>query len=200
MTELIVATRNKGKLLEIEAILRVHGLRLFALGDWPGAPVTSETGSTFRDNAVFKAVDAARFTGRPAIADDSGLCVDALDGAPGVLSARYGGPGLDDVGRYELLLQAMRDVPGPHRGARFVCAVALAMPDGSVRTAFGELPGVIAEGPRGTGGFGYDPVLFLPDRGCTVAELPEEVKNAISHRAAALRAIAPHVRALAVPD
>lgn len=197
MTEVVVATRNRGKLAEIGAILRIPGLKLIALGDWHGAPVTDETGATFRDNAVLKAIDAARFTGRPALADDSGLCVDALAGAPGLLSARYGGPGLDDVGRYELLLRAMLDVPESQRSARFVCAAALAMPDGEVHTAYGELPGAIAMSPSGAGGFGYDPVFFLPEMDCTLAELPEEVKNEISHRAAALRAIAPRVRALA---
>ncbi|OPZ63847.1 MAG: dITP/XTP pyrophosphatase [Firmicutes bacterium ADurb.Bin506] len=200
MRRLVVATRNRGKLVEIEAIMRIDGLCLSALGDWPAAPTTQETGSTFLENAMLKAMDAARFTGLPAIADDSGLCVDALDGAPGVLSARFGGPGLDDVGRYELLLNTMRDVPEPQRGARFVCAVALAMPDGKVHTATGELRGSIAISPRGAGGFGYDPVFFLPDRGCTVAELPEEVKNAVSHRATALRAIAPYVRVLVNSD
>ena len=194
--KLVVATRNRGKLAEIAAILDMEGLRLLSLADWPGAPDTEESGATFRENAVLKAVNAARFTGLPALADDSGLCVDALGGAPGVMSASYGGPDLDDEGRYRLLLEAMRNVPDSQRSAKFVCVAALAMPSGEMRTALGELHGMIAREPMGDGGFGYDPVFFLPHRGCTLAQLPAEEKNVLSHRAIAVRAIVPHVREL----
>lgn len=196
MKNLVLATRNRGKLVEIRDLLDIPDVKLTSLADWAGAPNTDESGATFEENAVLKAVDAAKFTGQIALADDSGLCVDALGGAPGVLSARYGGPGLDDVGRYRALLEALRDVPDAERGARFVCVVALAKPDGEVHTEYGEIEGVIAREPAGSSGFGYDPVFFVPKMGCTVAQLSTVSKNEVSHRAIAIRKAAPIIRGL----
>ena len=144
-----------------------------------------ETGTTFEENSLLKAKAVMEASGLPAIADDSGLCVDALGGAPGVYSARYGGPELDDTGRYRLLLENMKGQP---RGARFVSVITCCFPNGDVLTARGECPGTIAFAPMGEGGFGYDPVFFLPKLKKTFAQLTPEEKNAISHRGLALRA------------
>jgi len=182
--EVVVATSNAGKLQEIREILadlplRIRGLDEFAAIDFP------EEGAEYEPNAVAKAVTAARSTGRPALADDSGLEVDGLGGAPGPLSARYGGPGLSDRERAAYLLERLADCDGPGRGARFVCVAALAFPDGDVVTARGECPGRILRAPRGAGGFGYDPV-FEVSEGVAMAELATARKNEISHRARAL--------------
>ena len=145
-----------------------------------------ETGATFEENAFLKARAVMEASGLPAIADDSGLCVDALNGAPGVYSARYGGPGLDDVGRYRLLLENMRGQLD--RRCRFVSAICCCFPNGDVIAARGECPGTIAFAPMGEGGFGYDPVFFIPGLKKTFAQLSPEEKNAISHRGKALEA------------
>jgi XTP/dITP diphosphohydrolase len=177
--EVVVATSNAGKQQEIREILadlslRIRGLDEFAAIDFP------EEGAEYEANAVAK-----RSTGRPALADDSGLEVDGLGGAPGPLSARYGGPGLSDRERAAALLEALADCDGPGRNARFVCVAALALPDGDVVTARGECPGRILAAPRGAGGFGYDPI-FEVSEGLAMAELPAARKNRISHRARAL--------------
>jgi XTP/dITP diphosphohydrolase len=189
--QLVAATRNPGKLAEIRGLLSRLDVTVRALDDYPGAPEPEETGAAFRENAVIKAVAAASFTGEVAVADDSGLVVDALGGAPGVMSARYGGSGLSDQGRYERLLAEMERVPDAERTARFACVVAVALPDGSVSSAEGVVEGAIARAPRGTGGFGYDPVFFIPELGMTFGELPPATKNSMSHRARALAGAEP---------
>ena len=215
MTELLVATTNPHKLGEIAAILAPLGVRVVGLADVPiprgtgvspvrdHAPVRSaadlpepiEDADTFATNAAIKARHYAARTGRVCLADDSGLEVDALGGAPGVRSARYAGVGADRVARdranNDKLIHMLEDVPDHERTARFVCAMCLAAPSGEIlATSRGELAGVITDQPRGAHGFGYDPLLELPD-GRTGAELSPDEKNARSHRAAAARAIAP---------
>jgi len=158
------------------------------LGEWPDATLPEETADTYAGNALLKARAAASLTGCVVLADDSGLEVDALGGAPGLRSARYGGPGLDDAGRVRLLLDALRAVPAAERTARFRCVIALIEPDGRERLVEGTVEGCIAEAPRGKGGFGYDPVFFYPPLGRTLAELTEEEKARVSHRAHAVAA------------
>lgn len=189
--QLVAATRNSGKLREISDLLSRLDVTVRALGDYPGAPEPEETGATFFENAVIKAVATASYTGEVAVADDSGLVVDALGGAPGVMSARYGGNGASDQGRYEKLLAEMEHVPDADRTARFVCVVAVASPDGSVSSSEGVVEGAIARAPRGTGGFGYDPVFLIPELGLTFGELPAVAKNGMSHRARALAGAEP---------
>ena len=191
MCRLVVATRNRGKLAEIRELLSRLDVTVEALDDYPGAPDPEETGATFRENAVIKAVAAASFTGEVAVADDSGLVVDALGGAPGVMSARYGGNGASDQEKYEKLLAEMEGVRDAERAARFVCAVAVASPDGSVSSAEGVVEGSITRAPCGTGGFGYDPVFLIPELGMTFGELPTAAKNTMSHRARALAGAEP---------
>lgn len=147
-----------------------------------------ETGETFEDNARLKAEGYCAASGLPTLADDSGIVVDALDGAPGVRSAHYGGSGLSDEGRVELLLRELRGVPDEKRTARFVCVIAIAAPGAPTQLVRGEVEGRIAHTPRGSNGFGYDPVFLLPARGLTTAELPSAEKHAVSHRGVAARA------------
>jgi XTP/dITP diphosphohydrolase len=180
--KLLVATHNRGKIREYRELLADLPLQVTYL-DAEGITVeVVETGATFHDNALLKATSYARLTGLWTWADDSGLEVDALAGRPGVLSARYGGPGLSDRDRYLKLLGELAGVPDHERTARFHCVVAIALPDGRTGTADGAVEGVILRAPRGEQGFGYDPVFYVPDRQSTMAELPSEVKNAISHR------------------
>ncbi|MBI3977342.1 MAG: RdgB/HAM1 family non-canonical purine NTP pyrophosphatase [Chloroflexi bacterium] len=187
--QLLIATRNPGKLAEFRSLLAGIPFDLVSLADCGIAEECPETGATFSENAISKAVCYAERSGLKTLADDSGLVVDALGGEPGVYSARYGGPGLDDVGRYRYLLRRLEGVPGPQRTAQFRACIAVASPDGSFWWSEGACHGIIADAPRGTFGFGYDPVFYLPDRGMTMAELPPEVKNSISHRAMAARAV-----------
>jgi XTP/dITP diphosphohydrolase len=154
-----------------------------------------ETGETFAANARAKAMHVTAETGLAALADDSGLVVDALGGAPGVYSARYGGPDASDTDRYTLLLDALKDVSPEARAARFVAAIALSLPDGAVIDAEGRLEGAIADAPRGANGFGYDPIFLIGDTGRTLAELADDEKNGISHRARALAALRPRLQA-----
>lgn len=192
---LLVATHNKGKVAEYADILgdtQIDWLTLDEAGVTHDVP---ETGETFLDNALLKAVAYARQTGLLTLADDSGLEVDALGGQPGVRTARYGGVGLSTVDRYRLLLNNMNEVPARQRTARFRCAIVLAAPDGGILgTAEGSCEGVIAFEPAGEGGFGYDPVFFVPELGMTMAQLPANVKHRISHRGRAGQAIAPLLR------
>lgn len=192
----VVATANRGKLAEIEALLDGCGIELVLQGEL-GVEPADETAPTFVENALIKARHASTRSGLPAIADDSGLCVDALDGAPGVRSARYGGVETDDRRNIERLLEALKDVPPERRGARFQCVVvALQHPeDPAPLIATGKWAGVIASTPAGAHGFGYDPVFVDPATGCTAAELPPDRKNRISHRGAALRELARLLRA-----
>lgn len=184
---LLVATRNAGKLREVRA--HVRALEVVSLDGVPPVPEVEETDDTLEGNARLKALAAARATGLWTVADDSGLFVDALGGAPGVRSARYA-PGTD-ADRVEALLRAMDRVPDGARGAAFRCVLALASPEGEVRLARGECRGEILHAPRGTNGFGYDPVFLVPELGRTMAELTLDEKGRISHRARALEALEP---------
>lgn len=195
---LILATRNAHKIRELGAILSAAGLAFDLVGAdaYPEVPDVKETGTTFAENALLKARTLARATGVPAIADDSGLCVDILGGAPGIFSARWSGRHGDDKANLDLLLAQLADIEHPHRTAHFACAAALALPDGTERVVEGRLPGTLRHEPSGTGGFGYDPILQPDGDTRTCAELSPEEKNAISHRGQAFRALAPVIREL----
>ena len=188
--KIVLATRNQGKIEEIRSLLEGEegrgGIEISSLKDYPAVPEIAEDGSTFSENARKKALTVAQLTGQIAVADDSGIEVDALGGAPGVYSARFAGEGASDSANIKKLLDLLRDIPPEKRGARFVCVMALATPDGEVSLVDGECRGVIAMEERGTAGFGYDPVFIVPGYGETFAELGSEVKNRISHRARAL--------------
>jgi XTP/dITP diphosphohydrolase len=186
--KLLVATHNLGKVREYGQLLAGLPLDVTYLDAEGITQEVEEIGQTFAENAVLKATVYAQTSGLWTWADDSGLEVDALDGAPGIYSARYGGPGLNDADRYRRLLDALTGVAWERRPARFRCVVALATPGGDVQTADGVCEGIIAFGPAGDNGFGYDPVFYLPDRGLTMAQLPEEEKHVISHRGRAARA------------
>lgn len=181
----VLASHNKKKMAEMRAILSELGVEILSQADVGVDIEPEETGTTFEENARIKAEAIMQATGLPAIADDSGLVVDALNGEPGVYSARYGGEGLDDTGRWQLLLKNMEGKE--NRVCRFVSVICCAFPDGSQLMTRGECHGVVAEGPRGEGGFGYDPVFWLPEKGKSMAELSPEEKNSISHRGNALR-------------
>ena len=181
----VLATHNPGKLREMGEILKDFGIEVVSPKDLGITVDVEETGSTFAENAMLKAKAICKAADLPAIADDSGLCVDALNGAPGVYSARSGGEGLDDRGRYMLLLSSLRGAPT--RAAHFACAVACAFPNGDTLTAEGRCDGSIAYAPLGEGGFGYDPVFLLPGTGKTFGQLTQEEKSAVSHRGRALR-------------
>ncbi|NEC14381.1 RdgB/HAM1 family non-canonical purine NTP pyrophosphatase [Streptomyces sp. SID8014] len=198
MTRLILATRNAGKLTELRAILADAGLthELVGADAYPQIPDVKETGVTFAENALLKAHALARATGLPAVADDSGLCVEVLGGAPGIFSARWAGRHGDDQANLDLLLAQLSDIADPHRAAHFACAAALALPDGTERVVEGRLTGTLRHVPAGEHGFGYDPVLQPDGETRTCAELTPAEKNAISHRGKAFRALAPVVREL----
>ena len=200
MSRLVLATRNAHKVGELQAILADAGVDVSLVALPEGAPHVVEDGLSFAANALKKARSAALATGLPSIADDSGLCVDALSGMPGVFSARWAGSHGDDAANLGLVLDQVADLADEHRGASFVCAAALVLPSGEERVAEGRLTGVLAREPRGTGGFGYDPA-FVPDgHGRTTAEMSAEEKNAISHRGVAFRELAPAIRELVVHD
>ena len=184
--KLVLASKNKKKLVEMNDILSHLGIEVCSEAEAGVDVDVEETGTTFEENSLLKAKAVMEASGLPAIADDSGLCVDALDGAPGVYSARYGGEGLDDVQRYQLLLENMRgQMP---RTARFVSVITCCFPNGDALSARGECEGTIAFAPMGEGGFGYDPVFFVPELKKTFSQLSAEEKNAISHRGKALEA------------
>ncbi|MFI1152445.1 RdgB/HAM1 family non-canonical purine NTP pyrophosphatase [Streptomyces sp. NPDC020817] len=197
-SRLILATRNAGKIAELHAILSDAGLphELVGADAYPQVPDVKETGVSFAENALLKAHALARATGLPAIADDSGLCVDVLNGAPGIFSARWAGKHGDDRANLDLLLAQLGDIADEHRGAHFACAAALALPDGTERVVEGRLLGTLRHAPAGTGGFGYDPILQVEGDTRTCAELTPAEKNAISHRGQAFRALLPFIRAL----
>jgi XTP/dITP diphosphohydrolase len=223
----VLATRNAAKLRELARILSAEDrgaqIRLVGLDEFPGAPDVPETGAAFEENALLKARAIADYTGLPAVADDSGLCVDALNGMPGVLSARWAGGHGDDQANLELVLAQVADVPDARLGARFVCAAALVAPGALLSLSFpggpippdpprggttppsppgarewvvtGQVEGRLIRAPRGSGGFGYDPI-FVPDGfGQTTAEMTAEAKDAISHRGRAFRALTPFITA-----
>lgn len=189
----VLASQNQHKLAEMQAILSAHGVEVVLQGDLGLHVDVEETGTTFAENALLKARAVMEASGLPAIADDSGVCVDALNGAPGVYSARYGGPGLDDEGRYRLLLENMRGASS--RTAHFTSAIACVFPNGDVIEAEGVCPGSIGFAPVGDGGFDYDPVFFLPQLRKTYAQLTPEEKAAVSHRGKALAAFDEKLRA-----
>ncbi|MFE5625587.1 RdgB/HAM1 family non-canonical purine NTP pyrophosphatase [Streptomyces virginiae] len=197
-SRLILATRNAGKVSELRAILSDAGLPhgLVGADAYPEIPDVKETGVTFAENALLKAHALARATGLPAVADDSGLCVDVLHGAPGIFSARWAGRHGDDQANLDLLLAQLGDIADENRGAHFACAAALALPDGTERVVEGRLLGTLRHTPAGTGGFGYDPILQPLGESRTCAELTPAEKNAISHRGQAFRALVPFIRAL----
>jgi len=189
--KIVLATRNPGKLAELRRILAPYDVELVGLDEVPDAGEIAETGATFAENAMIKAREVARVSGLVAIADDSGLTVDALNGMPGVLSARWSGRHGDDSANLELVLGQIADVPDGRRGAAFVCAAAAAAPDGREVVVEQELTGSLLREGRGTNGFGYDPI-FVPDgESRTTAEMAPEEKDAISHRGKAFRALAP---------
>ena len=194
MNRILLASNNPGKVREVAAILADHDVGQFEILPQSAyaIPEADETGLTFVENAILKARNAARHAGLPAIADDSGLAVDALGGAPGVISARYAGPGADDAANNAKLLEALRDVPDDQLSARFLCVMVYLRhaEDPCPLIAQGAWEGVILREPRGNGGFGYDPLFYVPDQGRASAELPPEVKNRLSHRGQALRALA----------
>jgi XTP/dITP diphosphohydrolase len=185
--EIVLATRNKKKVEEIKRITEGMAVTIFTLDDFPGCPEVEEDGATFEENAVKKAVTVARFARKPALADDSGLEVNALSGAPGTYSARYAGPDAHDSKNTEKLLSEMRLLAKKDRKARFICSIALAIPDGNVRTFNGYCEGSIGTEPRGDNGFGYDPVFFPEGYGRTFAEMSAEEKDSLSHRGKAIR-------------
>ncbi|WNI15691.1 RdgB/HAM1 family non-canonical purine NTP pyrophosphatase [Actinacidiphila sp. ITFR-21] len=189
---LVLATRNAHKLAELRVILAGTGLDVELVGAdaYPAIPDVKETGVTFAENALLKARTLAQATGLPAVADDSGLCVDVLGGAPGVFSARWAGRHGDDAANLALLLAQLGDIDAPHRGAHFTCAAALALPDGTEHVTEGQLRGTLRHTPAGTHGFGYDPVLQPDGHTVTCAQLTPDEKNAISHRGRAFRALA----------
>ena len=195
---LLLATRNPGKLAELQRLLEsaVPGVAVVGLRDVPEYPEAPETGATFAENALLKAREAVRYTGLPAVADDSGLTVDALNGMPGVLSARWSGRHGDDAANTALLLGQLADVPDERRGGAFVCAAAVVTTDGAERVLERSWRGRVVREPRGTNGFGYDPV-FLPDGlERTAAELTAAEKDARSHRGQAFAALVPLVAGL----
>ena len=181
----VLASHNPGKIREMSAILSRFGVEVVTPRELGITVDVEETGTTFAENAMLKARAICAAASLPAIADDSGLCVDALNGGPGVYSARYGGEGLDDKGRYQLLLANMRGQTS--RAAHFACAIACVFPDGHELTAEGQCRGTIAFAPMGEGGFGYDPVFFVPEYRKTFGQLTAEEKDAISHRGKALQ-------------
>ncbi|MFF5245326.1 XTP/dITP diphosphatase [Streptosporangium sp. NPDC000095] len=194
----VLATRNSGKIAELRRILADARIpvEIVGLEEFPEIGDVAETGLTFAENALLKAHAVAQQSGLPAIADDSGLCVDALNGMPGIFSARWAGRHGDDQANLDLLLAQVSDVPAEHRGAHFACAAALALPSGEERVTEGALRGVIIDAPRGTGGFGYDPILVPEGETRTTAELSAAEKDAISHRGRAFRALAPVIAEL----
>jgi XTP/dITP diphosphohydrolase len=193
---LVLATANRRKLTELARILADEhaDVALVSTAEFPGAPDVAETGATFAENALLKALAIADFTGLPTVADDSGLCVDALNGMPGVLSARWSGRHGDDKANLRLVLAQVADVPDERLGARFTCAAALVVPGDAAHVSEGVVIGRLIREPRGSNGFGYDPI-FVPDGyDVTTAEMDAEDKDKISHRGRALRALAPEIR------
>ncbi len=190
--KLLLATRNKGKIAEIKEILAdFQEIELLSLADFPDLPKIEETGTTFKENAILKAKTIAKLTGHLTLADDSGLTVEYLNGAPGVYSARYAGENATDAENNTKLLKALEGVPWEKRKAAFVCVIALCSPQGECHTCEGRCEGIIALEPKGSYGFGYDPLFYVPAYGKTMAELGSEIKNQISHRAMALKALKP---------
>jgi len=185
MPDLLLASNNQGKVCEYRVLLGSTGYRLFSLAERGITEEVPETGDTYEQNARLKALAYARTGQLVAVADDSGLEVDALDGEPGVRSARFAGENISDAEKIKTILNKLQGVLGEERTARFICVIAIATPEGEVELCRGECPGMIAFEPAGEGGFGYDPIFYLPDLGKTMAEVSQETKNRVSHRARA---------------
>jgi XTP/dITP diphosphohydrolase len=185
---LVIATLNRAKGRELLELLGDVPWEVSLLADRPGATLPEETGTTYAENALLKARAAAGATGATALADDSGIEVDAFDGAPGLYSARWGGPGLDDAGRNALMLERLRGLPAAQRTARYRCVIAIVDPAGDERVVDGSCEGVIADAPRGEGGFGYDPIFYFPPLGRTFGEVEAKAKHRVSHRGIAAQA------------
>jgi XTP/dITP diphosphohydrolase len=194
MMEIVLATTNKKKIEEIQRITHGMEIAFSTLDDYPGCPEVKEDGATFEENAVKKAVAIARYTQKPALADDSGLEVDALSGAPGIRSARYAGENAGDKQNLERLLSALEGIEEKKRSARFVCCIALVSPDGSINTFYGYAEGRIGMSPKGENGFGYDPVFYLNGQERTFAEMTAQEKDTLSHRGNALKKLATHLK------
>jgi XTP/dITP diphosphohydrolase len=197
MSDLVIATFNAKKGKEMEVILAemLPGLKLHTLAEYPDSPEPEETGSTYAENASIKAISALKSTGLPSLSDDAGLEIDALDGAPGLYSKRFGGEDLSFDRKIEKLLGLLESTPEGKRTARFRCCIALALPDLETPIVFTAVcEGRIAERPSGARGFGYDSIFYLPERGCTMADLSSEAKNAVSHRGKVLRSFADYWR------
>ncbi len=197
---IVIASHNRSKSKEI-AMLLEHGLadlgvEIALLADYPGAPQPDETADTYVENAIIKARACAEFTGEISLADDAGLEIDALNGQPGRFSRRFAGEETPFPVKMGVLLNMLRTVPDERRTARFRCAIAIATPTGDLYTFEDTLEGRITQAPRGQAGFGYDPIFYVPELGCTLAELPSEFKNRISHRARVMRQAMPTLRAL----
>ena len=198
MQRLVIATHNRKKAREMIQILseRFPGLELLTLADYEGAPEPEETGTTYEENASIKARSAAAFTGEWCLSDDAGLEIDALGGAPGLYSKRFGGEDLPFPEKIALILARMEGVPDEKRGARFRCCVALASPEEATEAFMATCEGRIAHEPSGGGGFGYDPIFYLPDLGCTMADLTAEQKHKISHRGKVLAMVSERIATL----
>ncbi|MGM0874485.1 MAG: XTP/dITP diphosphatase [Bacillota bacterium] len=188
MKEIIIATKNQGKAKEFEALLTPMGFRVQSLLDYPDSIDVEETGTSFKENAILKAEAISKHYQRMTIADDSGLTIDYLGGKPGIFSARYGGPAKDDQANIKKVLEDLSEVYAlEDRSARFICSLALSIPNQKTKTVEGTCEGYIAKEPQGENGFGYDPIFIVKDRDETMANLPKEEKNRISHRADALK-------------
>jgi XTP/dITP diphosphohydrolase len=187
LEEIIIATKNKGKAQEFQQMFAQKGYKIMTLLDFLDLPEVEETGATFEENAIIKAEAISRELGKMVIADDSGLVIDALEGRPGVFSARYAGEEKNDEANNEKVLREMENVPDQERSARFYCALAIAMPGRKTETVFGTCEGFILQEGQGTNGFGYDPIFFSTEANKAMAELPSFEKNKISHRAKALK-------------
>ncbi|CUU10734.1 MAG: non-canonical purine NTP pyrophosphatase [Fimbriimonadales bacterium] len=196
----VIASHNRSKSKEIAMLLeqglRDLGVEVALLADYPNAPQPDETADTYVGNAIIKARACAQFTGEIALADDAGLEIDALNGQPGRFSRRFAGEATPFPVKMGILLNMLSAVPDERRTARFRCAIAIATPAGDLYTFEDTLEGRIAQAPRGQAGFGYDPIFYVPELGCTLAELPSEFKNRISHRARVMRQAMPTLRAL----
>lgn len=193
MNSIVVASTNAHKIKEIAAILKPYGWEVKSLLDFPNLPDVRETGATFEENAILKATTIAKVLNQPVLADDSGIEVDALNGMPGVLSARWAGSQKDDRANLNLLLSQLADVPAERRTARYVCVAAYATPAGETQTARGEWEGVVGFELAGSNGFGYDPIFYLPQLGKSVAELSAAQKDEKSHRHIAFNALVPTI-------
>ncbi len=197
--EIVIATRNKKKVEEFKRILSDIDIKLLSMDDFPSCPEVIEDGETFEENAVKKALSVAKYSNKISVSDDSGLEVYALKGAPGIRSARYAGDKADDFSNIEKLLTEMKDIPDDKRGARFVCCIAVAYPDGKVEIFNGITEGYIGWKPKGERGFGYDPIFYPMGYNRTFAEMLPEEKDALSHRGKALRKFKKYIKNILIP-